>query len=232
MIDGKLINCRAVLRKGLANHPDKGMGTVSAAIDRLTESIRSLAEVMNPSDLRGIEGNAAKVYFDALDHLILKDKENFYMHGRSRRPPRDRFNALISFLYTLLFNDVSSALEACGMDPYVGFLHTDRPGRASLALDMMEEMRPIADRIALRLINLGMISADGFREDPGGSFVMEDETRAVVIGEWQRAKGIETYHQYINESIPIGLIPHMQSLLLNRTIKGELDGYPPYIIKR
>ena len=118
------------------------------------------------------------------------------------------------------------------MDPYVGFLHTDRPGRASLALDMMEEMRPIADRIALRLINLGMISADGFREDPGGSFVMEDETRAVVIGEWQRSKGIETYHQYINESIPIGLIPHVQSLLLNRTIKGELDGYPPYIIKR
>ena len=183
-------------------------------------------------DLRGIEGNAAKVYFGALDDLILKDKDNFYMHGRSRRPPRDRFNALISFLYTLLFNDVRSSLESCGMDPYVGFLHTDRPGRASLALDMMEEMRPIADRVALRLINLGMISAEGFKEDLGSSFTMDDETRATVIREWQRTKGMEIEHRFINESIPIGLIPHVQSMLLNRTIKGELDGYPPYVIKR
>ena len=232
MIDGKLINCRAVLRKGLANHPDRDMDSVSEAIDRLTESIGSLGDITTPGDLRGIEGNAAKVYFNALDDLILKDKENFYMHGRSRRPPRDRFNALISFLYTLLFNDVRSALETCGLDPYVGFLHTDRPGRASLALDVMEEMRPIADRVALRLINLGMISADGFREDLGGSFTMDDETRAVVIGEWQRTKGIEVDHRFINESIPMGLIPHVQSMLLNRTVKGELDGYPPFVIKR
>lgn len=232
MIDGKLINCRTVLRKGLANHPDRGMDAVSEAIDRLTGSIASLGEASSLSDIRGIEGNAAKVYFNALDNLILRDKDNFYMHCRSRRPPKDRFNALLSFLYTLLSNDVRSALETNGLDPYVGFLHTDRPGRASLALDMMEEMRPIADRVALRLVNLGMVSADGFKEELGESFMMDDETRAVVIGEWQRTKGIETSHHFINESVSMGLIPHVQSLLLNRTIKCELDGYPPFIIKR
>lgn len=232
MINGKLINCRAILRKGLANHPKREMGAVPEAIDKLTESIESLHDVTSSDVLRGIEGNAAKTYFDALDNLILKDKENFYMHTRSRRPPRDRFNALLSFLYSLLLNDVRSALECYGLDPYVGFLHTDRPGRASLALDVMEEMRPIADRVALRLINLCMISSDGFIEDACGSFTMGDEARATVIGEWQRTKNIEIKHHFINEMVPIGLISHVQALLLNRTIKGELDGYPPFIIKR
>lgn len=233
MIDGKLINCRAILRKGVSNHPDlEGADEVHNAIERLTSSIDVLKTISSREELRGIEGDAARTYFHALDCLVLKDRAHFHMEGRSRRPPRDRFNSLLSFLYSMLANDVRSALESTGLDPYVGFLHTDRPGRPSLALDIMEELRPIADRMALRLVNLGMVFADGFVEEGAGSFLMDDNTRATVIDGWQKSKSVQTVHPFLGESIPTGLIPFAQSMLLAKNLRGDIEGYPPYIIKR
>lgn len=233
MIKGKLINSRAVLRKGLSNHPDRvDSKLVGGAIERLTDSISAIDDVSSSAGLRGIEGDAAKVYFESLDQLILRNKNAFFMNGRTRRPPRDRFNSLLSFLYSMLTNDVRSSLEAVGLDPYVGFFHTDRPGRVSLALDLMEEMRPLADRTALKLVNLGMLSADGFIEEGGGAFSMTDDARSIVINEWQKAKGETIKHHFLNESFQAGLIPYIQSMLLAKFIRGDLSGYPSYIIGR
>ena len=233
MIEGKVINCRAVLKKGLSNHPDiKSADDLSSSIDKLTTIINSIQSVSSSAELRGIEGDAARSYFSALDSLILKNKTSFYMHERTRRPPKDRFNSLLSFLYSILTNDVRSALDAVGLDPYVGFLHTDRPGRASLALDLMEELRPLADRVALKLINLGMVTSDGFIEEGGGAFMMDDQVRATVIGEWQKAKSQEVYHPFLKEKVQAGLLPHVQSMLLARCIRGDLEGYPPFIIRQ
>lgn len=233
MIEGKMINCRAVLRKGLSNHPDSpGSDALHEALRDLTASISSVQSVGSAAELRGVEGDAARTYFSALDGLILRNREHFFMDERSRRPPKDRFNAVLSFLYALLVNDVRSSLEAVGLDPYVGVLHTDRPGRPSLALDLMEEFRPMADRVALRLVNLGMISGDGFIVEGGGSYMMDDQTRAVVIGEWQKTKSQEIYHPFIEEKVQVGILPHVQSMLLAKCIRGDLDGYPPFIIKQ
>ncbi len=231
MIQGKLINCRTLLRKGLSNHPDC-TEQVAESIETLTESLNSAAEVNDAGELRSIEGNAARSYFRAIDSLILKDHEHFFMKERSRRPPKDRFNALLSFLYSMLTNDVSSSLQSVGLDPYVGFLHTDRPGRQSLALDLMEEFRPLADRVALRVVNLGMVSFDGFIHDEGGGFMMDDDTRRTVIAEWQGMKNRTVYHPIIKEEMPLGLVPFVQSNLLAKCIRGELNGYPPFVYKR
>lgn len=233
MIVGKMINCRTVLKKGLYNHKSKiDSVMLEEIISKISESIDSAKEADSAGSLRGIEGDAAKAYFRGINLLILKEHDYFYMEERSRRPPRDRFNALLSFLYSLLTNDVKSSLEAVGMDPFVGFLHTDRPGRPSLALDVMEEMRPIVDRLVLRLINLGMIRPDDFIEEEGGAFHMTDDARALVINEWQESKKIECFHPFLGEKIPIGLVPYAQSMLLSKCIRKDLDGYPPYIIKQ
>lgn len=233
MIVGKIANCRAILRKGFANHPDmKDSDIITLSIDRLSSCIDAVYNSKSVEDLRGIEGDAAKEYFRGLNCIILKNKQAFFMDARTRRPPKDRFNALISFLYALLANDVKSALETVGLDPYVGFMHTDRPGRPSLALDLMEELRPFADRVAVRLINLGMIAADGFNEEEGGAYKMDDETRAVVIKEWQKTKTSELFHPFIEESVPIGMLPFVQSMLLARYLRNDIDGYPPFILKQ
>ncbi len=233
MIEGKVINCRTILKKGLSNHPDvENAEDLSSSIDKLTKIIDSIQSIESSAELRGIEGDAARAYFSALDCLILKDKASFYMHERSRRPPKDRFNSLISFLYSILTNDVRSALEVVGLDPYVGFLHTDRPGRPSLALDLIEELRPLADRTALRLINLGMVTRAGFIEEGGSAFMMDDQMRATVISEWQKAKSQEIYHPFLKEKVQAGLLPHIQSMLLARCIRGDLEGYPPFIIRQ
>jgi CRISPR-associated protein Cas1 len=191
-----------------------------------------VGEIDNAGQLRSIEGNAARSYFHAIDSLILKDHDHFFMKERSRRPPKDRFNALLSFLYALLTNDVSSSLQSVGLDPYVGFLHTDRPGRPSLALDLMEEFRPLADRVALRVVNLGMVSSDGFLHDEGGGFMMDDGARRIVISEWQEMKNRVFHHPVIDEEVSLGLVPFIQSNLLARCIRGELDGYPPFVYRR
>lgn len=233
MIEGKIINCRAVLKKGLSNHPDTSdSDALQEALRDLTTNISSVQSVESAAELRGIEGDAARTYFFALNGLILRNKDSFFMDGRTRRPPKDRFNSILSFIYALLMNDVRSSLEAVGLDPYVGVLHTDRPGRPSLALDVMEEFRPMADRVALRLVNLGMVNKDGFITEGGGSYMMDDQTRATVIGEWQKTKSQETYHPFIDEKIQTGILPHMQSMLLAKCIRGDLDGYPPFVIKQ
>ena len=177
----------------------------------------------------GFEGSAAKIYFGVFDHLILQQRDDFFFRERSRRPPLDNMNSLLSFLYTLLTNDVASALEAVGLDPYVGFLHQDRPGRPSLALDLMEELRPIfADRLALSLVNRKQIMGKGFTQKESGGILMDDDTRKAVLTAWQERKKEEIIHPYLKERVPFGLIPHIQAMLLARYLRGDLDAYPPF----
>jgi CRISPR-associated protein Cas1 len=179
--------------------------------------------------LRGLEGDAARTYFGVFDELILHQKEHFFFRERSRRPPLDNVNALLSFLYVLLAHDVSSALETVGLDPAVGFLHRDRPGRASLALDLMEELRPVlADRLAITLINRRQVSGTGFARAETGGVIMTDATRKEVLVAWQTRKKEEIVHPFLNERIPLGLVPHAQALLLARYLRGDLDAYPSF----
>jgi CRISPR-associated protein Cas1 len=181
--------------------------------------------------LRGIEGNCAKFYFDVFDELILKQKDDFFMLERNRRPPRDNMNSLLSFLYTLLAHDVESALESVGLDPYVGFFHTDRSGRASLALDMMEELRPfIVDRLALNLVNLQQVCSSDFLKKESGGIIMTDKGRKEVLAAWQKKKQDEITHPYLNEKIPIGLLPYVQAMMMARFLRGDIDGYPPFFM--
>nr|WP_255354860.1 CRISPR-associated endonuclease Cas1 [Candidatus Methanomethylophilus sp. 1R26] len=203
---------------------------MNSCIQTLKKATEDAISAESADELRGIEGCAATAYFECLDQLILKDKDNFFIRGRNRRPPRDRFNALISFLYALLANDIASALESVGIDPYVGFMHTDRPGRASLALDMMEEFRPAADRVALRLINLGLLDKNGFIEKEGGAVLLDDGGRKSVLEEWQECKKGNVRHPFLNENVPMGIVPFVQASLLARSIRGEIDGYPPFIL--
>ena len=182
--------------------------------------------------MRGREGDAARTYFEVFDHLIAAQKEDFFFHERSRRPPLDNVNALLSFFYTLLAHDVTAALETVGLDPAVGFLHRDRPGRPSLALDLMEEFRPIfADRLALSLINLQQIRGKGFRKTESGAVMMDDATRKEVLVAYQKRKQEEILHPFLNEKLAVGLLPHVQAMLLARYLRGDLDGYPPFFWK-
>ncbi len=180
--------------------------------------------------MRGLEGEAARSYFSVLDHLILADKQAFFFRERSRRPPLDNVNALLSFLYTLLVHDVAAALECVGLDPAVGFLHRDRPGRPSLALDLMEELRPVlADRLALSLINRRQLGPDSFERTEGGEVRMSSDARREVLLAWQKRKQEELQHPFLEEQISLGLLPHVQAMLLARHLRGDLDAYPPFL---
>ena len=180
--------------------------------------------------VRGHEGDAARVYFAVFDHLVTEAKEDFFFRGRSRRPPLDNLNALLSFLYTLLTHDVAGALEGVGLDPAVGFLHRDRPGRPSLALDLVEELRPVmADRMALSLINRKQVRAEGFRKTESGAVEMDDATRKEVLVAYQKRKQEEIVHPFLKEKMAFGIVPHVQALLLARYLRGELDGYPSFL---
>jgi CRISP-associated protein Cas1 len=191
-----------------------------------------LEKAVDGDAIRGIEGEAAHLYFGNFDQLILSQKDDFYMLNRNRRPPTDRINALLSFLYTLLTHEVVAALESVGLDPQVGFLHRERPGRPSLALDVMEELRPhFADRLAVTLINRNQISADGFTVKENGAVIMEDDTRKEVLTAWQKRKQEEITHTYLGEKIPLGLVPYVQALLLARHLRGDLEDYPPFFWK-
>jgi CRISPR-associated protein Cas1 len=182
--------------------------------------------------LRGIEGESAHAFFSVFDHLIVAQKGGFQFQERNRRPPLDRVNCLLSFLYTLLMHDVRSALEGVGLDPAVGFLHRDRPGRPGLALDLMEEFRPfIADRLALSLINLNQVQSKGFTTRENGAVVMDDETRKTVLVNYQKRKQEEIYHPFIEEKVTVGILFHVQALLLARHLRGDLEGYPPFLWK-
>lgn len=227
----KTANCRAVILRSLRDRPGvESAGELKSAGDRLKLVLDSLAEPLPLATVRGREGEAAKAYFGVFDHLISGDKSAFAFQGRNRRPPLDRMNALLSFLYTLLVHDIASALEGVGLDPAVGFLHRDRPGRPGLALDMMEEFRPvIADRLALTLVNRRQLKAEGFVETESGAVLMDDETRKEVLIAYQKRKREEITHPFLGEKVPLGLLFHLQARLLARHLRDDLEGYPPFI---
>jgi len=223
----KIANSRTSLLRAGREHTSE---TIDRASVQLGQSLRLLASTPSLDGLRGVEGDAAQTYFSVFDELILHQKEEFFFHGRSRRPPLDNVNALLSFLYVLLAHDIASALETTGLDPAVGFLHRDRPGRAGLALDLMEELRPVlADRLALTLINRRQITGNGFSRSESGGVAMNDATRKEVLVAWQLRKQEEVLHPFLDERISFGLVPHAQALLLARHLRGDLDAYPSFI---
>lgn len=234
---GKVHNQRTVLRRALRDH---GNGMDSAAVDRLRRAeaalsgvLRRLAASIDPDAMRGMEGEAASVYFGVFDHLIRSaDEPRVRFTGRSRRPPLDEVNALLSFLYTLLTHDCRSALESVGLDPYVGFLHRIRPGRPSLALDLLEEFRPVlADRLALSLINRRQIKPSDFVTLEGGAVTLKEVARKGVIKAYQERKQGELRHPFLEEITTVGLLPQLQAQLLARYLRGDLDAYPPFLWK-
>lgn len=233
IILSKIINSRSVLMRAAREHScELACSEIKKAAQHLAYLVTNLNNIHDIDILRGIEGQAAKTYFSVLDHLILVQKDHFFFKERSRRPPLDNINALLSFIYTLLAHDVTSALEAIGLDPAVGFLHRDRPGRPSLALDLMEEYRSfIADRLILTLVNRQQIKAKGFKNSESGAVRMDDDTRKEILIAYQKRKQEEIFHPFLGEKIAIGLIPHVQASLFSRFIRDDLDGYPPYIWK-
>ena len=227
---GKIANARQVINRALRDHAllvdQEALQDASASLKRILQTLQDCDDL---ETLRGLEGSAAKRYFAVFGQLILHQQEDFYFRERNRRPPRDNMNAILSFLYTLLTYEVASALETVGLDPYVGFLHADRPGRPSLALDLMEELRPVfADRLALSLVNRRQISGKGFKHKESGGVIMDDATRKIVLNAWQKRKQDEIRHPYLKERMPFGLIPYVQALLLARHLRGDLDAYPPF----
>jgi len=232
-IIGKVYNTRAILQRALREYKNEvNKQELQIAANYLKFQLMRLDDPLDMDTIRGIEGESARMYFSCFDHLIVSQKDSFYFNERNRRPPLDNVNALLSFVYTLLMHDVQAALETVGLDPYVGFLHRDRPGRASLALDLMEELRPyLADRMILTLINRHQVDAKGFVKKESGAVIMDDETRKIVITAWQKRKQEEITHPYIDEKIPVGLIPYVQAMLLARTLRGDIDAYPPFLIK-
>lgn len=233
LIAGKIANCRNVLQRVLRDHDNEENTTALKEASSLLDIRQKQALKAGSVDiLRGIEGDAANTYFGVFNHFIVAQRDSFVMNGRTRRPPKDNVNALLSFVYTLLAHEVQSALETVGLDPYVGFLHTDRPGRAGLALDLMEEFRPyLADRLVLTLINRKQVQAKGFVNRGQSGILMDDDTRKQVLTAWQKRKQEEIQHPFLKESIPVGLLPYTQALLLSRLIRGDLDNYPVFVMK-
>lgn len=232
-IIGKIYNCRWVLERTKRDHSLRvNSERIAAQSEKLRQSLLHIGECLSIDGLRGVEGLAAKEYFFAFDDLILRNKNDFFFQERSRRPPLDRMNALLSFVYALLSADCIAALQGVGLDPYVGFLHTDRPGRASLALDLVEEFRPaIADRFALTLVNTGAVKPSQFEVRENGGVFLSEGGRKSVLAAWQKRKQETLTHPFLDEKMPWGLVPYAQALLLSRAIRGDLDAYPPFMWK-
>ena len=232
-IFGKLYNARWVLERTLRDHElrvDKA--AMEAASEMLKDAAKKSQSAENLDSLRGTEGEAATRYFAVFTEMILNQKEDFIFKGRSRRPPLDEVNAMLSFGYRLLANEYTSALNSVGLDPYVGFMHRDRPGRESLALDLMEELRSIlVDRQVLTLINTKAIQKKNFERSESGAVFLNDSGRKIFLEAWQKHKREEIVHPYLGERIPWGLVPYTQALLLARYIRGDLDQYPPFLWK-
>ncbi len=232
----KVANCRQVILRCLRDRPGgPGSDKLRQATDYMSHSLGVLTNATNTDIIRGLEGEAARTYFEVFDFLIspeIPGRNSFCFTLRSRRPPLDNINALLSFIYTLLAHDCTAALETVGLDPAVGFLHTDRPGRPSLALDMMEELRPyLADRLVLSLVNRQQVKAGGFTKTESGAVIMDDITRKEVLIAWQKRKQEETTHPFTGEKISLGLLVHIQAMLLARHLRGELEEYPPFFWK-
>ncbi len=230
---GKIYNSRWVLERAVRDH---GLQIDAERVKLATENLKGLEQtvrkVQDTDVLRGYEGEAANIYFGVFDELILQQKNKFQFHGRNRRPPMDPVNAMLSFVYTLLMNMTISALESVGLDPYVGFMHGDRPGRASLALDMMEELRPVlADRFVFTMINKKMITDKDFRKDENGAIMIKNEARRNLLTKWQNKKQETIIHPFLNEKVEWGIVPFVQAQLLSRYLRGDLDEYPPFLWK-
>ena len=233
VVIGKVANSRAVLLRAARERGDSPESTqMLAAAARLGQALRDLPDADSVDRVRGLEGDAARAYFGAFDHLIEVAKDGFFFRERSRRPPLDNMNALLSFLYTLLVHDARAALETVGLDPAVGFLHRDRPGRPGLALDLMEEMRPLlGERLALTLVNRQQVKPEGFQKTESGAVTMDDATRKTVLVAYQTRKQEEITHPFLDEKLPVGMIAYAQALLLARYLRGDLDAYPPFFWK-
>ena len=232
-IIGKVYNARWVLERAIRDHSLQiDAEKVKAASNFLKDSLTFIQNSQSKDQLRGYEGEAASIYFGVFDQLILQQKKDFIFTGRNRRPPLDPVNAMLSFVYTLLTNMVTSALESVGLDPYVGYLHVDRPGRASLSLDLVEELRAVmADRFVLSLINRKMVTGKNFSRQENGAILMDDELRKRVLMEWQNRKKEMITHPYLQEKVEWGMVPYVQALLLARYLRGDLDGYPVFLWK-
>ncbi len=232
-VAGKIKNARQVLLRGAREaKTDEEGGQIGRGADDLAASLRALPDAADLDGVRGIEGEAARQYFACLNLLVRTEaRGHFRMDRRTRRPPRDRMNALLSFLYAMWMNDCRSAIEAAGLDPQIGFLHALRPGRAALALDLMEEFRPFADRLALTLVNRGQLSREDFVEREGGAVSLEGEARKAVVVAYQERKQEELNHPLLAQVVPLGLLPLVQARLLARTIRGETEGYLPFVMR-
>lgn len=233
MITGKAYNSRWVLERALRDHALRiDQQAVSAASSQIQQLIQLIRCAEGLDSLRGLEGEAAAAYFGVFDELILSQKVDFIFDGRNRRPPQDNVNAMLSFAYTLLANDCAAALEAVGLDAFVGLLHQDRPGRKSLALDLEEELRaPFTDRLVLTLINNRIIQDKHFDRQESGTVLLNDNGRKLFLKHWQEKKRDEITHPFLKEKLPWGLVPYVQSLLLARCIRGDVDEYPPFLWK-
>lgn len=229
-ITGKVFNTRSILQRFIR---DNGADEeVECVIKQLEWRKKCVMQAETMDILRGEEGRAANSYFDVFDHLILNQKAVFPFNGRSRRPPKDEVNAMLSFVYTLIANDVAAALESVGLDPYVGFMHTLRPGRTSLALDLMEELRAyLGDRLVLSMINRKQVTKKDFIRQGDESFVMSDSCRKELLNTWQKRKKEMIEHPYLKEKIPIGLLPYTQAMLLARFLREDLDDYPVFLMR-
>jgi CRISPR-associated protein Cas1 len=228
-VAGKIQNARQVLLRGARDLPQFGE-PLSEACENLAAALPRVATARDHDEVRGIEGMAAQLYFDVFDYLVLAEPSEFAFKTRSRRPPRDRLNALLSFVYSIATSDCVAALEGVGLDPQCGFLHVLRPGRPALALDLVEEFRSIIlDRFCLTLVNRKQIRPSDFDERPGGSVMLNADGRKKVLAELQRRKAVEVQHPLLAQKVPIGLLPHLQARLLARTLRGDLTHYPPYV---
>lgn len=236
VLAGKLYNQRAVLGRALRDHGEKFSAEATLAVGHAHKRLKRIGDKLlaepDINVLRGLEGEAAQAYFGVFDNLIRVKTPALRFSGRSRRPPLDAVNALLSFLYTLLTHDCRSALESVGLDPAVGFLHRDRPGRPSLALDLVEEFRPVfADRLALSLINRKQLNERDFRRMDNGAVFLKDDARKVVLTAYQERKREELQHTFLGEKAPVGLFPALQAQLLARHLRGDIDAYPPFLWK-
>jgi CRISP-associated protein Cas1 len=233
VVAGKIQNGRQVLMRAAREAADADdERNLREGADALAEALSRIARCHDIDQLRGFEGESARAYFNCFDRMVLEDRESFRLDGRSRRPPLDPMNALLSFLYSMLTNDCVAAAEGVGLDPQVGFLHVLRPGRPALALDLMEELRPIlADRLALTLVNRRQVTAANFDDRPGGAVYLGEEGRKTVVVAYQNRKQEEILHPLLEQKVPLGLVPHLQARLLARTLRGDMDDYVPFLYR-
>ena len=233
VVIGKVANTRQFVLHARRDAPTaEKKEALGAAADRLSIHLRSLLSASSLDSVRGLEGISAKEYFGAFDALIKREEDAFKLDGRSRRPPRDRMNALLSFGYALLMQDCAGAAAGVGLDPAVGYLHEERPGRLCLALDLMEELRaPVVDRLMVSLVNRGQVGPDDLRQEETGGYRLTDAARKVVLVAYQEAKAVEVRHDFLEQNVVWGRVPHLQALLLARVLRGDIEVYAPFSIR-